>query len=113
MLSSSGAWIVDQNTPGNGGGLYRVAIDCDGTLTDLGLKLVADFPTASTWLNTVDHQALIFATAALEASPAVGRSDVRHVCAEPVGAADGEPAIRLPGGISQVGSNTRLLPAPV
>src|SRR5581483_9461982 len=59
----SSAWILDENTPANGGGLYRVAIDCDGTLTDLGLQLVIDFPTAAAWLNTKDRQAVIFATA--------------------------------------------------
>ena len=31
------AWILDQNWPKNGGGLYRVSIACDGTITDDGL----------------------------------------------------------------------------
>lgn len=31
------AWIVDPNWPNNDGGVYRVDIGCDGTLTDRGL----------------------------------------------------------------------------
>jgi hypothetical protein len=35
--SGDGAFILDPNFRNNGGGLYRVAIGCDGTLTDLGM----------------------------------------------------------------------------
>lgn len=35
--SGDGAFVVDPNFRENGGGLYRVSIGCDGTLTDLGM----------------------------------------------------------------------------
>ncbi|MFT3769193.1 MAG: hypothetical protein QM820_27455 [Minicystis sp.] len=35
--SGDGAYVLDPNWRNNGGGLYRVSIGCDGTLTDLGL----------------------------------------------------------------------------
>ena len=38
------AWILDSNTRENGGGLYRVTIGCDGTLSDPTLVAPARLP---------------------------------------------------------------------
>jgi len=38
------AWILEGNTRENGGGIYRVSIGCDGTVTDEGLYAAADLP---------------------------------------------------------------------
>lgn len=40
------AWVIDPNTPENGGGVYAVAIDCDGSLTNEGLVVGARSPGA-------------------------------------------------------------------
>jgi hypothetical protein len=37
---ATGAWVLDQNTDGNGGGLYRIDLTCDGTPSDRG-RLIA------------------------------------------------------------------------
>jgi hypothetical protein len=55
------AWVIDMDTPNNGGGVYQVAIACDGTLTSLGQVLPGDSPTAGAWLNTRPGVALIAA----------------------------------------------------
>lgn len=38
------AWVVDANTRENGGGIYKIGIACDGTLTDLGIVAAARSP---------------------------------------------------------------------
>lgn len=38
------AWVLDTNTFGNGGGVYSVAIECDGTLRDDGLVVAGNLP---------------------------------------------------------------------
>ncbi len=38
------AYVIDPNTRNNGGGIYRVDIGCDGTLTDRGLWIAARSP---------------------------------------------------------------------
>ncbi len=37
-------WVVDRNTRNNGGGIYALTINCDGTLTDRGLVAAARSP---------------------------------------------------------------------
>lgn len=63
LMSPNGntAWVIDMDTPNNGGGLYQVAIACDGTLSSLGQVLSGDAPTAGTWLNTRPGVAMIAA----------------------------------------------------
>lgn len=63
LIDSTGAyaWVLDFNTPNNGGGIYKAAIGCDGTLTDLGLALAGDVPSVAAWLNTQPNKALIAA----------------------------------------------------
>ena len=41
-------WVVDGNWRENGGGLYKLSVDCDGTLTDLGLVVAAKQPMGLT-----------------------------------------------------------------
>lgn len=45
-------YIVDANTPENGGGIYRVDIGCDGELTDRGLVATARTPGGLVILET-------------------------------------------------------------
>jgi hypothetical protein len=40
------AWVLDGNWRENGGGIYGVAIGCDGTLTETGLHAPAKLPAA-------------------------------------------------------------------
>ena len=63
LMSSTGqtAWVLDQDTPGNGGGIYQVALGCDGTPTALGKVLAGDNPTAGAWLHTQAATAMIAA----------------------------------------------------
>ncbi|MBL9013171.1 MAG: hypothetical protein JNL83_03290 [Myxococcales bacterium] len=46
VMDASGAraWVVDSNTRENGGGIYEIAIGCDGALTDRGLIAGARSP---------------------------------------------------------------------
>ncbi len=44
------AFLLDMNTKGNGGGVYEVAIGCDGKLEDRGQVLAGDNPAALAWL---------------------------------------------------------------
>lgn len=46
------AWIVDRNTRENGGGIYEVAIGCDGALTDRGLVAAAKSPGGLAFAGT-------------------------------------------------------------
>ena len=45
--SGSFFWVVDDNWRNNGGGLYRVSLDCDGNLTDEGLVVEGKQPAAA------------------------------------------------------------------
>jgi hypothetical protein len=38
------AWVVDANTRENGGGIHKIGIACDGTVTDLGIVAAARSP---------------------------------------------------------------------
>ncbi len=53
------AWVIDEDTRGNGGGVYQVAIACDGSLTSLGRVLPGDGPSAIAWLNATPGEALV------------------------------------------------------
>jgi hypothetical protein len=44
--SGDHAWVVDSNTRENGGGIYEIAIDCDGKVTERGLIAAAKSPGA-------------------------------------------------------------------
>ncbi len=44
--SGARAYVLDDQTANNGGGVYVVAIACDGSLTDMGLLAPADLPAA-------------------------------------------------------------------
>ncbi len=79
------AWVVDENTRPNGGGVYQVAIGCDGTLTDGGLVAAARSPGG---LGFVGTRAVLAARDVLD-SPT---GDDLHV----LDLAD--PAARLGGG---------------
>jgi hypothetical protein len=52
VMSADGAtlYVIDPNTRNNGGGVYRVGIGCDDTITDLGL-----------WIPTRSAGGLVFA----------------------------------------------------
>lgn len=82
-------WIVDKNTKENGGGIYGVAIGCDGTLTDRGNVIPADFPGAFVRVPG-STRAIIAARSIYDSSPA--GEDVHQVVL------DGDPPGRLGGG---------------
>jgi hypothetical protein len=48
IMAPSGdhAWVVDTNTRENGGGIYEIAIGCDGKVTERGLIAAAKSPGA-------------------------------------------------------------------
>lgn len=49
--SGEQAWVIDRNTRPNGGGVYRVDIACDGTLTDGGMVAAARSPGGLGFVN--------------------------------------------------------------
>jgi hypothetical protein len=61
------ALVLDGNWRENGGGIYRVAIGCDGTLTELGMIAPAKLPAAIAFTN--DH-AVVAATDIMESNAA-------------------------------------------
>ncbi|HUS30693.1 MAG TPA: hypothetical protein VMZ53_19420, partial [Kofleriaceae bacterium] len=42
--SGDHAWVLDANTRENGGGIYRISIDCDGKVADKGIVAMAKTP---------------------------------------------------------------------
>ena len=68
IVDASGdrAWVIDENTRENGGGVYQVSIGCDGTLTDGGLIAAARSPGG---LGFVGSRAVLAAREAID-SPA-------------------------------------------
>jgi hypothetical protein len=52
------ALVLDYDTRQNGGGIYRVKIGCDGTLTDEGLIAPSKLPAAIGWLTDGVHAVL-------------------------------------------------------
>ncbi len=61
------AYVIDPDTLGNDGGIYEVAIGCDGTPTDMGLVAAADLPGGMVF--TSDGGAIVAAKGLLD-SPA-------------------------------------------
>jgi hypothetical protein len=76
------AWVLDSNTRNNGGGIYHVAIGCDGTPAFLGQSLPGDNPWAAAWLNTAPLQALVYARS-LGDSPDAGNLHVIDFSTDP------------------------------
>lgn len=50
--SGDRAWVIDRNTRPNGGGIYEVGINCDGTLVDRGLVAAARSPGGMAFSGT-------------------------------------------------------------
>lgn len=71
VLSPDGAraWILDANTEKNGGGVFEVAIHCDGTLAEVGRVVPGGGATAMTFLPGSATTALVAAQKAFD-SPA-------------------------------------------
>lgn len=86
------AWVLDSNTLGNGGGVYSVAIGCDGTLTDEGLISAANLPYDMA-LRTADT-AVLYAKGIGEADAA--GADLFKAGLDPFVATSGADA--FPGG---------------
>lgn len=81
------AYVIDPNWRNNGGGIYRVAIGCDGSLTDLGLW----FPTKlAAGLHLRGERAVLVATDVGD-SPAGDTVDLLDWTTEPPGLLDGDP----------------------
>lgn len=57
--SGARAWIVDSNWRENGGGIYSVRIECDGTLANEGLVADAQLPYAMQFLHDGSGRALL------------------------------------------------------
>lgn len=60
------AWVIDSNTKENGGGVYELAIACDGTLSSVGLAVPADVPYAMALVPTNADEALLIARGAFD-----------------------------------------------
>lgn len=63
------AWVLDSNVSKNGGGVYQIAIGCDGTLSSLGLVVPGGGAAAMALLPGDPTKALLAATQAYQ-SPA-------------------------------------------
>lgn len=55
------AYVVDSNWRNNGGGIYEVAIGCDGTLTELGLVAPAKLAQTMVWYHHNPNRAAVAA----------------------------------------------------
>ncbi len=82
------ALVLDGDTTENGGGIYRVRIGCDGTLTDEGLVAKARLPTAFGWLS--DGVRGLVATNQVLSSPTHADADLIRFTSKPalLGGAD-------------------------
>lgn len=71
VMSRDGAraFVLDSNTKDNGGGVYQVAIGCDGKLTDEGMLIPGGRAHAMALVPTKPDEAILIAGAALD-SPA-------------------------------------------
>ncbi len=85
LMDPSGAfaWVLDQDTTGNGGGVYQVAIACDGTLTSYGRALAGDGPSAVSRLNGNPNQAIAAARTLVGASSALDTVHLLDVSGNP------------------------------
>ena len=70
----TGAWVVDSEWRNIGGGIYRVAIGCDGTLTDVGRVAEAKLPAGL--LLLADGRAVVAAYDILDSTAGAGINDV-------------------------------------
>ncbi len=63
MIEETGAylWVLDFNTPANGGGIYELALGCDGRPTNNGPTWVADIPGSAVLLPTASPSAIVAA----------------------------------------------------
>jgi DNA-binding beta-propeller fold protein YncE len=97
VVSSDGAraWVLDPDTGNNGGGVYELAIGCDGTLTSRGLVVSGGGANAMTLLPTDPTKGVLAATAAYDSGPGLdlhvvdlfARTRVASVAAFPDGGA--------------------------
>ncbi|APR76064.1 Hypothetical protein A7982_01411 [Minicystis rosea] len=60
--SGDGAFVLDENWRNNGGGLYRISIGCDGTLTDLGSVAPSKLARGMVRLGQTPNHAVLAAT---------------------------------------------------
>jgi hypothetical protein len=70
VLSADGAraWVLDSNTGNNGGGVYEVAIACDGTLTTRGLVVPGGSANAMALLPTDPTKGVLAARQAFDSA---------------------------------------------
>jgi hypothetical protein len=54
-------YVVDSNWRNNGGGIYELAIGCDGTLMELGLVAPSKLAQAMVWLHQTPNRAVVAA----------------------------------------------------
>ena len=82
------ALVLDDDTRSNGGGVYRVRIGCDGTLSEEGLVAAAQLPAAIGWL--ADGLTAVLATHQGLTSPAHADADLLRFSPTPslLGGAD-------------------------
>jgi hypothetical protein len=70
----TGAWVLDGEWRNIGGGIYRVEIGCDGTLTETGLVAAAKLPSGLVLLD--DGRAVVSAYDLLGSTAGTGQNDV-------------------------------------
>jgi hypothetical protein len=70
----TGAWVLDSEWRNIGGGIYRVAIGCDGTLTSAGRVAEAKLPAGL--LLLADGRAVVAAADLLDSTAGTGLNDV-------------------------------------
>jgi hypothetical protein len=70
VLSADGAraWVLDSNTGNNGGGVYELAIACDGTLTARGLVVPGGSANAMALLPTDPTKGVLAARKAFDSA---------------------------------------------
>jgi hypothetical protein len=63
LMDRDGAhlWVLDFNTRSNGGGIYEIALGCDGTPTNNGATWLGDSPSAGALLTGASPVALVAA----------------------------------------------------
>ncbi len=66
--AGDGAWVLDAQWRENGGGIYRVSIGCDGTLTDEGLVAASKLPNAFALLPDGSGRAVLAAHDVLDSA---------------------------------------------
>lgn len=59
--TGSRAYVLDPNTQGNGGGVYELAIGCDGSITPKGLVVPGGRANAMTFLPNDPTRAVLYA----------------------------------------------------